>query len=490
MNRRTRTFASLLTVATGFSITIALVAFHLKKPDAAQAQAPMATTAVPAAQGTVLGIETFRDIAKKLGPGVANINTAKIIERRAIDPFWDLFGVDPFPRQQRPQRQTVTSLGSGLVISEDGYIFTNRHVVDGADEIRVSLENGKKSYDAKLVGKDARTDVALLKIDPKHPLNILPLGDSDQTEVGEWVMAIGSPFGLGNSVTVGVISFKGRPVYIREGVSIDMLQTDASINPGNSGGPLINARGEVIGINTLIMSGGAAQSAGVGFAVPINVAKQILPQLREKGHVVRGWLGVVIRDMSEDLAKTYGLSEVKGAAVTEVAPGSPADKAGLEPEDVILRVDGREIEDSGDLSSYIASKTPGSTVRLDVHRDRSVRSVTVKLGTFPDEDGIASETRAGETRLGMRVEELTPRLAQRLNLPRSASGIVVTDVEAGGAAEDAGLREGDVIVSVNGVEVDDVSKFEREIGLARQSGVARLRLRRGNTYLLAVLKIE
>ncbi|MBN2370061.1 MAG: Do family serine endopeptidase [Vicinamibacteria bacterium] len=487
MNRRTRTFASLITVATGAMITIGLIAFHLRKPDAAQAQAPPATTS----QSALLGIETFKDIAKKLGPGVANINTAKIIERRAIDPFWNFFGMDPFSQQQsRPQRQTVTNLGSGLVISSDGYILTNRHVVDGADEIRVSLENGKKGYDAKLVGKDARTDVALLKIEPKDPLTVLPLGDSDLAEVGDWVMAIGSPFGLGNSVTVGVISFKGRPVYLREGMSMDMLQTDASINPGNSGGPLINTRGEVIGINTLIISGGVAQSAGVGFAVPVNVAKQILPQLREKGHVVRGWLGVVIRDMSEDLAKTYGLTDVVGAVVMEVTSGSPAEEAGIEPEDVVLRVDGREIQDSSGLSSYIALKTPGTTVRLDIHRGRNVRSVTVKLGTFPDEDENASEEEKGNARLGMRVEELTPRLAQRLDLPRSAAGLVVMDVEAGGAAENAGLRAGDLIVSVNGVSVENASEFERLIARARQSGVARLRVRRGDGYRLAVLKLE
>ena len=252
------------------------------------------------------------------------------------------------------------------------------------------------------MGRDARTDVGLLKIEATEPLTALTLGDSDKTEVGEWVMAVGNPFGLpggGNSVTVGVVSFMGRDMRLedpRRGTSIGMIQTDAAINPGNSGGPLLNTRGEVIGINTLIVTGGAQASAGVGFSVPINVAKEILPQLREKGKVTRGWMGVQINAVNEDLAATYGLKGAQGAYVSAVTAGSPAEKAGLQPEDVILSADTRAIQDNSDLSRYISSKAPGTTVKLEILRGKEKKAVPVTLGTFPDETAeSAHRARAG-----------------------------------------------------------------------------------------------
>jgi serine protease Do len=427
-----------------------------------------------------------------------NINTLKVVKRnRMRDPFRDFFGDDMMdrffgPQGSGPERQTQRSLGSGFVVDKDGHVLTNRHVIEGADKISVTFGVGGRSYDAKLVGKDARTDVALLKIEPKEPLTVLQLGDSGQTEVGEWVMAIGNPFGLGgNSVTVGVVSFKGRSMQLTQGTGVDMIQTDASINPGNSGGPLLDTRGQVIGINTLIVTQGVPQSAGVGFAVPINVAKAILPQLREKGRVIRGWLGVNIQALGDDAAKTFGLTEGRGAIVLDVTPGSPADKAGVKPDDVIVGVDGQSMRDNSEISGYVATRSPGTTVRLQIFRDRAEKSISVTLGTFPDQDTEPESSAEGRAQLGMRLQNLTPELANRLELPRGTRGVVVTDVEAGGAAENATppLQRGDVIVSVNGAAVAGVDEFEAQIAEAGKDGLVRLRLRRGDNHTISILRI-
>jgi serine protease Do len=480
----------------------ALVTTQIQRPQAAlarPAEPAEATAPVELRPGGPLTLDTFRDIARRDSPGVVNINTSKVIKRpRRGDPFHDFFGGDdlmerffsPGPGGGVPEKQTQQSLGSGFVVDKDGFILTNRHVIDGADEIAVTLASGKR-YDAKLVGKDARTDVALIKIDAKEPLTPLDLGDSSQAEVGEWVMAIGNPFGLERSVTVGVVSFKGRSMQLTQGTGVDMIQTDAAINPGNSGGPLINTRGQVIGINTLIYTQGAPQSAGVGFAVPINVAKDILPQLREKGKVIRGWLGVQIQNVTEDMARSLKMPEPKGAIVSDVTEGSPAEKAGIKPGDVVLSADGRKIESMGDLSSYIASKAPGSTVRLQVIRDGAEKTHSITLGTFPDEGERADDESEGRKgKLGMTLRDLSPDLAERLELPRGSKGVVVMEVEAGEAAEKAGLQRGDVIVSVNGNPVSGVDSFENEIGRAKGEGLARLRVRRGSGHLFLVLKLK
>jgi serine protease Do len=310
-------------------------------------------------------------------------------------------------------------------------------------------------------------------------------------------MAVGNPFGLpggGNSVTVGVVSYVGRdlPLGVR-GTSVEMIQTDAAINPGNSGGPLINTRGEVVGINTMIITGGSQASAGVGFSVPINVAKDILPQLREKGKVVRGWMGVNIQAVTEDLAATYGLADAKGAYVSQVTAGSPAEKAGLQPEDVILSADGRAIADNSDLSRYISSKAPGTTVKLDVLRGKERKAVSVTLGTFPDEGAAPEAEAAGRASLGMTLRDLSPAMAERMEMPRGTRGVLVTDVEAGEAAEDAGIVRGDVIVSVNGEPVEGVAEFDRAVDAARPAGRARLRVynaQAGGGYRFVVVKLK
>jgi serine protease Do len=509
MNTRTRTIASFFSVAMAAMLLGAVVTTQMK-PQAAMARSAEPTSAaVPSRPLGPPTLETFRDIAHGVTPGVVNINTKKLIKGQRSGSFRDFFGDDMFdrffgPQGQGPQQrggdaETQRALGSGFVVDKDGYILTNRHVIDGADQISVTLSSGK-TYEAKLVGKDARTDVALIKIEPKEALTVLTLGNSDATDVAEWVMAIGNPFGLwadgqvgGPSVTVGVVSFKGRNMQLTRNTGVDMIQTDASINPGNSGGPLINTKGEVIGINTMIITNGPQQSSGVGFAVPINVAKEILPQLRSKGRVIRGWLGVYIQPVTEALARSYHLKEAKGAIIADVTEGSPADKAGLKPDDVVIGVDGREVRDNSDLTSYIASRPPDTTVHLKVLRNGAEKDVAVTLGTFNEEGLTRADGRSdseGRSHQGMSLQNLSSDLAAELQLPRGFKGVVVTQVEPGGNAEDAGLQRGDVIVSVNGSTVDSVDDVEKELAKAKADGVARLRFRRGNQYTFTTLRLS
>ena len=512
MNTRTRTIASFFSVAMAAMLLGAVVTTQMRpQPALARSADPAAAAAIPARPLGPPTLETFRDIAHGATPGVVNINTKKLVKGQR-NPFRDFFGDDMLDRffgpqgpqgqgQGRgPEMEAQRSLGSGFVVDKDGYILTNRHVVEGADQISVTLSSGR-TYEAKLVGKDARTDVALIKIEPKEPLTVLSLGNSDQTDVAEWVMAIGNPFGLwtdgtagGPSVTVGVVSFKGRSLGLGvRGTAVDMIQTDASINPGNSGGPLINTRGEVIGINTMIITNGPQQSSGVGFAVPINVAKEILPQLRSRGRVIRGWLGVQIQPVTEALARSYHLKEAKGAIIADVTDGSPADKAGLKPDDVVIGVDGREVRDNSDLTSYIASRPPDSTVHLRILRNGAEKEVGVTLGTFPEEGITRADGRSeseGRSHQGMTLQDLTSDLASELQLPRGFKGVVVTQVEPGGNAEDAGLQRGDVIVSVNGETVDSVNDVEKQLDKAKADGVARIRFRRGSLYSFTTLRLN
>ncbi len=511
MNNRTRTLASFFSLAMAAMLLGAVVTTNLQT-QSAQAAAGTAASAEAAAPETArvpsgpVTLDTFKNIARLQTPGVVNINTKRTVKRSSRggggrDQFRDFFGDDFMDRFFGPDRggesQTQRSLGSGFIVDKEGYILTNRHVIEGADDISVTLSTqrpGAEPYEAKLVGKDARTDVALLKIVPKGDLTVLRLGNSEQTEPGEWVMAIGNPFGLGgNSVTVGVVSFKGRNLTLGvQGTGVDMIQTDAAINPGNSGGPLLNTRGEVIGINTMIVTGGLQQSAGVGFAVPINVAKEILPQLRDKGKVVRGWLGVQIQAVDEATARSFKMKEARGAVISQITDGSPAEKAGLKPEDVVLSVDDVTIQDQTDLSRYVASKSPGTTVNLKVLRGGVEQTVPVTLGTFPEETASASDDgeEGGSAQLGMTLRNLSPEMAERLDLPSAVRGVVVWEVEPGTHAEDSGLRRGDLIVTVNGAPVEDVGAFEREIGKAKPDGVARLRVRRGDGYSLVTLRLD
>jgi serine protease Do len=505
MNPRARTAASFLSVAMASMIVGAVVSTQVQRPQAALARQGDTETGAPVAKTSkgeqaVITLDTFKDVARMTTKGVVNISTSKIV-KHGSDPFRDFFGDDFMEKFFGPKGQggggggsaseRQTSLGSGFVIDKDGYILTNRHVIAGADEISVQWGATGKKYPAKLVGKDARTDVALIKIEPKEPLTVVELGDSDKIEVGEWVIAIGNPFGLGgNSVTTGVVSYKGRPLPLAEqGNPIDMIQTDASINPGNSGGPLLNLHGQVIGINTLIITRGLPQSAGVGFAIPINVAKDILQQLRSNGKVVRGWLGVQIMPVDEDLAKSFKMKDAKGTVVTDVTSGSPAEKAGVQPGDVVIAADDHEIEDNSALSRYIAAKSPGTTVKLRLRRSGEEKTIPVVLGTFPEgsEDNEPAEEKS-KKHLGMQLRSLTSEMAEHLELPRTLKGVVVVEVEVGEAAEKAGLQRGDVIVSVDDKAVTNVDEFESEITRAQKDGIARLRVRRGSGFIFIVLK--
>ena len=391
-------------------------------------------------------------LAKALKPGVVNISTKRVEKAPNIpfdpnDPTERFFA--PFFQHQGPH--TVRSLGSGFVISPDGHIVTNNHVVEGASQIRVRLSDGRE-LDAKVIGRDAKTDLALLKI-AATGLPVVPLGDSAQLQVGEPVMAIGNPFGLEQTVTTGIVSATGR--VIGNGPYDQFIQTDASINPGNSGGPLINTRGQAIGIATAIFSrtGG---SIGIGFAIPVNVAKPVVTQLADTGHVVRGWLGVAIQPVNPELAKSFHLAGPEGALVSSVVDGSPAGKAGLKPGDVIVEYDGRKIAGAGELPSAVAETPVGRAVPLAVVRDGTRVTLTVTVGKLAENEQ-AAETPGDQAKpsLGLALEPLTPELASQLRMD-STRGVVVRAVQNDSPAANAGLRVGDVIVEVDRQSVGTV----------------------------------
>jgi serine protease Do len=408
------------------------------------------------------GSNLFVDIAKRDTPSVVNISTTQFIKqrqpfnrrRRQPSPFDDFFGQDDFWERffgEMPERDLKQqSLGSGFIVDKEGYILTNNHVVAKADDIKVTLSDGR-SYDAEVKGTDPKTDIALIKIDAENHLPVAALGDSDALEVGEWVMAIGNPFGLKHTVTVGVVSAKGRT--IGAGPYDDFIQTDASINPGNSGGPLINMKGEVIGINSAIIG------QGIGFAIPVNLARNIMDQLKEKGAVTRGWLGVQIQTVTPELAESLGLDEAKGALIAGIFRGDPADEAGIEVGDVVVEFDGAPVKSDRDLVSRVGNSIVGSTVKVRVVRNGKEMSIDVKLAKrADDEEQIAA---GGDSdpiqpfKLGITTQDLTVELAERMRLGE-AKGVLVTEVESGSPADRAGIRRGDIITEVNRQEVEKI----------------------------------
>ena len=417
------------------------------------------------------------EIARAVKPAVVNVSVRGV--RKESDDPSDM--LRQFGGRPQPQQRMVRGLGSGFVINADGYILTNNHVVDGASEIRVKFADGRELA-GKVVGRDPKTDVALLKVDA-HNLPVVPLGDSGKLEVGEPVMAVGNPFGLEQTVTTGIVSATGR--VIGEGPYDDFIQTDASINPGNSGGPLINARGEAVGIDTAIVSGGGG-SVGIGFAIPTNLAKPVVTQLAENGHVVRGWLGVVIQPVTPELAKSFGLDAPNGAVVSDVTQGSPAEKAGLARGDVITRYDGRVVARANDLPRAVAETPIGRSVPVDIVRDGAHKTVTVNVAKLADEQ-VAAATNADEgTKLGIAGRSLTPQLAQQLGVSES-SGVLVQQVEDGGRAQNAGIAPGDVIVEVDRKPVASVDALQRALK-AHKAGTPLLMLvrREGQSLFLTV----
>jgi len=444
------------------------------------------TGAVPAAAtaevsaGSPMVPGNFSELAEAVRNGVVNIQVMKKakharFEKFGGNPFGDFFG--PFEGNQPDRKQQ--GVGSGFIMSKEGYILTNNHVVEGADQIKVKLAGGKE-FEGKVVGRDPKTDLALVKIEGNADLQALKLGNSDDLKVGNWVVAVGSPFGLEQTVTAGIVSAKGR--VIGSGPYDNFIQTDASINPGNSGGPLINLQGEVVGINTAIIASGQ----GIGFAIPINMAKEVAPQLQKRGHVTRGLLGVAIQDVTPELAKSLGLKESKGALVSQVVPGGPADKAGIEQGDVIVSFDGRMVDDSKDLPRIVASTTVGKTVTVKLLRDGKEVESQAKVGEMEEENTTETEQSPIHPSLGVTVQNLTPQIARELGLKKSA-GVVVTGVEPGSPAAEASIQTGDVIQAVNRKPVKNVDDFVKIVEKAKGDGSLLLLVQRGQNTLFAAV---
>jgi serine protease Do len=436
------------------------------------------------------GLPDFVGLAKQLSPAVVNISTTQVRGRPQMPPspfgeqdpfseFWRRFFGEP--HQQRPRRQQ--SLGSGFIIGPEGFILTNHHVVAGAEKIIVRLSD-ETEFEAKVVGSDPKTDIALIRIEAKRELPTVPLGDSDGLEVGEWVLAIGNPFGLERSVTAGIVSAKDRLIGV--GPYDAFIQTDASINPGNSGGPLINLQGEVVGINTAIFSRSGG-NIGIGFATPINLVKSLLPQLKSKGKVTRGWLGVVIQNVDPTIAESLGLKKAHGALVANVAKDSPAEQAGINTGDVIIEFGGREIKTSNDLPILVARTPVGETVRLKVWRENREVALRVTIGELTEEE---ADVVAGElSRLGLTVQAVTPEIAESLGLERP-EGVVVSAVERGSPGDEAGLRRGDVILEVNRKPIRTLADYRQVLEEAPKDKGILLFVRRGERTFFRPLKPE
>jgi serine protease Do len=383
------------------------------------------------------------------------------------------------PRQFKQQ-----SLGTGFIIDTEGFILTNNHVVEKTDEIKVRLADDRE-YVAQIIGRDPKTDLALIRIKPDHTLTPLPLGDSDKLEVGEWVVAIGNPFGLGNTVTAGIVSAKYR--QIGAGSYDNFIQTDASINPGNSGGPLLNTAGEVIGINTAIYSrtGG---SVGIGFAIPVNMAKDLLSQLK-KGKVVRGWLGVMIQTITPDLQDKLDLEDDDGALVADVSSGGPAEKAGILRGDVIVKFDGRKIKEMKDLPYIVGSTAVGKEVTVEVIRKGKKKQIQVTLGELKEEKETPEVSEDKPNNLGITLQELTPELARNFGL-KETTGLVVMKVESGSPASEAGIRPGDIILEIDQVPVIDLKHFNDRMSSYKKGDTVLMLTKRRGTTLYLTLKIE
>ena len=434
------------------------------------------------------GLPQFSALVKEVSPSVVNISTTTVVKGmdphgRFMGPFKEFFGEDFFEKffGDAPQREfKQRSLGSGFIIDKEGYILTNNHVVEKASAIKVRLKDGKE-YDAKIIGRDPKTDVAVIKISTKNGVSVATLGDSDRLDVGEWVLAAGNPFGLEHTVTAGIVSAKGR--VIGQGPYDDFIQTDASINPGNSGGPLFNLKGEVVGINTAIVSGGQ----GIGFAIPINLAKSLLPQLKSKGKVVRGWLGVVIQKVTPELAKSFNLKESEGALVSDVMEESPASKADVRRGDVIVSFDGHPIKDMEQLPKLVAATEVGKKAKLGLIREGKSLEVEVTVGELKDEGRQAKETPETEKNYGLVVQNITPEIARHLNL-KDRRGVIVTDIQPGSPAESADLRAGDIIVEINKKPLRNVADFKELMKKASlKDGIVML-VKRENVTFYGVMK--
>lgn len=445
--------------------------------------------------------DTFIAIAKQVNPSVVTIFSERVLKSQQVspyaspffeNPFRDFFGDDffnrffsPSPPDRRGEAPRVQGMGSGVIVSSDGYIITNNHVVSEADELEVMLLRGKR-VKAEIVGTDPKTDIAVIKV-KENGLRPIKIGDSDKLRVGEWVIAVGSPLSaeLNHTVTSGIVSAKGRS-QVGLADYEDFIQTDAAINPGNSGGALVNLNGELVGINTAIATRtGGFQ--GIGFAVPINMAKAVMDELIEHGKVVRGWLGVLIQDVDENLKESLDLPSTKGALVNDVAKDGPAEKAGLQQQDFIMAIDGMPVENTNQLRNKVASIAPGTEVDLTVWRDGREKHIRVELGELPTDEPSGEPGRGGGyENLGFAVRDLTPELANRFDIDPAEEGVVITNISRNSNAFDAGLRQGDLIRAIDKQRVTSVRDFRRIVGKKeRGDNILIHAKRRGRSFFVA-----
>jgi Do/DeqQ family serine protease len=425
--------------------------------------------------------QAFTNVVKAVNPSVVNIST--VSKKKLVQPFFEFspFFDDFFGGGQlRPQYRREKSLGSGFIINSDGYIITNDHVVRDAESIQVKLSNDKE-YNGKVVGGDPKTDIAVIKINAGQPLPTAVLGDSDKLQVGQWAIAIGNPFGLDRTVTVGVISATGRANMGIETYE-DFIQTDASINPGNSGGPLLNVYGEVIGINTAIVAAGQ----GIGFAIPVNMAKQVVAQLIKKGRVTRGWLGVSIQPVTEEIAKSFGLDRPHGALISDIMAGGPAEKAGLKQGDIIIRFDGKEIRDARQLQLVVADTPVGAKVEVGIFREGKMQNLSITVGNSDSASAVKPRSIEPQTGwFGLTVEELPANM--RLS---GVKGVMVIAVDPEGMAAESGIQRGDIIISVNQKRVADLNEYAKAMKEAEIKGSVALLVKRGDANIYFALKIR
>jgi serine protease Do len=436
---------------------------------------------------------SYAPLVKEVLPSVVNISSSKVVHNRMsseeempMDPFFrQFFGQEGNGRFNMPRDSREKALGSGVIVSPEGYILTNNHVIDGATDVRVTLSD-KREFKARIVGADPKTDVAVVKIDAKN-LTPITIGDSSKVQVGDVALAIGDPFGVGQTVTKGIISATGRGNLGIEDYE-DFLQTDAPINPGNSGGALINDRGELVGINTAIISHGSGGSQGIGFAVPANLARQVMDQVLKNGHVTRAYLGIYPQDVTPRMAKAFGEKDSQGIVIGDVSPNSPAKQAGIERGDIILEVNGKPVTDSNQLRMSISMMQPGTELKLKTLRNGTERDATVKLAEMPKESAKADSTNddpGGSKALeGVEVSGLDSRTARQLGIPETTKGVVVTDIDPASKLADSGLQKGDVIQEVNHQPVTNVSEFQSAVHKAGSDPLLLVN-REGRTLFIA-----
>jgi serine protease Do len=455
----------LIGVLTGSVITAYTSWLPLNQKDESKVPVYVAASSTPL-PGNISLTDGLAPVASAVRQSVVSISSTKLVRTQSLppsffdDPFFRRFFGREFGQVPREREMRQTALGSGVIVSPDGYILTNNHVVAGASELKITFAD-KREINAKIIGTDAPTDIALIKVEAKD-LPAMPLSDSQKVQVGDFVLAVGNPFGLGHTVTFGIVSATGRG-NLRITDYGDFIQTDAAINPGNSGGALVNMRGQLIGINTAIFTEGGFErgNQGVGFAIPINMAREVMDQILRKGRVIRGYLGIGIQNVTPDIAEKFGLKEARGALVGNVEPGKPADKAGIERGDIIVEFNGHKVKDADDLRNVVALTAPGTEVTVKVFRDGKERTVETTLIERPEAEQAQSREELGRQNplSGIEVEELTPSILRQLNLAHDTQGVVITDVDSGSSAAEAGLEPGDVIQEIDRQPIRNVSDF-------------------------------